>query len=176
MLQGDQDRDYGFLRFRSVDIDAVFVMQGNDLLADDGDDVVVLIIELKIQAENIAAELPPESFDVGNILDDVEKLVGNLEAGSILHSHKVTLVESEEFSGNKRHVSSCGIVYVCFVVQGRKFRIGGIDDLFICIGNGDPMMQCKDLGGGKKRADRFAKPFHIVDIGLFTGFSVAVYF
>ena len=64
MLQGYKDRNNGFFFLGLIDIHTVFVMDGEQLLADDGDDLFVLVVELEVQAGNVAAQDPAEAFDI----------------------------------------------------------------------------------------------------------------
>ena len=74
MLQCDQDRDDGLFMLRPVDIHGVLVMQGHELLADNRDDLPLLIIQFKIQGGDVALQLPAEAFDIRDIADQVELL------------------------------------------------------------------------------------------------------
>ena len=64
MLQGDQDRDDDRFLIRLVNIHAVFIVHGDQLLADDGDNVFIRVPQLEIQRGDVAPQLPAEAFDV----------------------------------------------------------------------------------------------------------------
>ena len=68
MLQGDQNGHDGFFLFRPVNIHAVFIMNGEHLLADDGDDLPGLVIQFKVQAGDVSPQDPSEPFNIRNIL------------------------------------------------------------------------------------------------------------
>ncbi len=103
MLQGDKDGDNDALVFLVVDVDAVFVMDGEELLADDGDDVSLSVIQFKIQTEDVALKLPSETFDICDVFDDMEKFVGKFKLHTVCHSDKMSLMESEELSFDVRY-------------------------------------------------------------------------
>ena len=67
--------------------------------------------------------------------------------------------------GNKPSLSVCDIG---FVVDGRKFRIGFINNFFPAVCDINMMMERKHLCCGKQGHCRFTKPLHIVDIRFFS--------
>ena len=76
MLEGDEDGDDRFFVFGLVNIDAIFIMNGEHFLGDNGDDVFAGIVELKIKTKDVATKLPAESLDVRDIFVDMEDFVG----------------------------------------------------------------------------------------------------
>ena len=85
VLQRDQDRYDGLLIFRTVDVDAVLVVNGEELLPDHRDHAVVRIVQFEIELKDVAAQLPVEAFDIGDILVDVEDLRRKLELTAVRH-------------------------------------------------------------------------------------------
>ena len=64
MLQRNENGDDDRLILRLVDVDAILVMDGKHLLADDCDDLPGLVIQFEIQAGDVSLKDPSESFDV----------------------------------------------------------------------------------------------------------------
>ena len=62
---------------RTVDVHTVFIVQRDEFLRDNGDDATELIIQLKVEAQNIALQLPAESFDISDVFDQMEELNDN---------------------------------------------------------------------------------------------------
>ena len=58
MLQGHQDRHDDGLLVRLVDIHAVFVVDGDQLLADHRDDFVLGVVQLEVQFGDVAPAAP----------------------------------------------------------------------------------------------------------------------
>lgn len=114
MLERDQDRDDGLFLIRLVNIHAVFVMQGDDLLADDGDDLVMLVPELEVQGGDVAAQDPAEAFDIRDIFDKMPELVGKLERRSVGHGNEMALMQGEKLALNMGDLVSCRIRNVIF--------------------------------------------------------------
>ncbi len=72
MLKSDQYRNNRLLVLGSVNVHTVFVMQGKELLREHGEDPAGLIIELKVQPEDIPLQLPAQALDIGDVLDQME--------------------------------------------------------------------------------------------------------
>ena len=54
-------------------------MQGKELLRDVREELVIFIVQSKVEREDIAPQLPAQSLNVGNVVDDMEKLIGELK-------------------------------------------------------------------------------------------------
>ena len=109
MLQRDEDRHHiGFL-VRLVDVHTVLVVEGEHLLADDGDDAAIGVIELKIQPRDVAAQLPAKALDVGDVLDDVPQLVGKLKLRAVGHVDEVPLMDGEKLFPHIGHQAALGV-------------------------------------------------------------------
>ena len=129
---------------RLVNIHAVFVVEGEHLLTDHRDDAPVPVIQLKIQSNDIALQLPAQSDDVGHILDQMQELVGKLELQSVCHSDEVPLMDGEDFPLDMGHLVSGSIRDIRLVPQGEKLRGGLIHDLIPFIRNLDFVVQRED--------------------------------
>ena len=69
MLQGYEDCDNDLFVFGSVNVDAVFIMDGDHLLRDNGDYFSPSVVQLEIQPDDIAPQLPAKSLNVGDVFD-----------------------------------------------------------------------------------------------------------
>ena len=106
--------------FRLIDIYAVLVMQRQELLSYYSHYFLVLIIQLEIEPYYVAFELPAKTFDIEDVLDEMEELIGELETGSVCHGHIVTGVQSQDLRLDMRFLSAIGISDVRLVVQLQK--------------------------------------------------------
>ena len=171
VLQRDEYRHHSLFILGLVDIDAVLVMQGDHLLRNDCDDLVVLIVQLEIQAKNVAPELPAQALNVGDGLDQMEQLVGKLKGCAVGHGHIVPLTDRKDLLFDVRDGLVGVIKDVRFIPQREEFRLGIIDDILIRIGDCDPVVQCKHLGTGEQGPSRYAEALHIVDVCFLPGFT-----
>ena len=92
-------------------------MQRQHLLRDQGDYVSVLIIQLEIQTENIAAQLPCQAFDIHDVLDDMEPFGRHFKGQTAFHFDKVSLMQRKELSVYIRNQMAMRIRDICSVMQ-----------------------------------------------------------
>ena len=151
-------------------------MNGKHLLADDRDDALVAVIQLKVEADDVSPKLPAQPLDVGDVLHQVKHLVGYLELRAVGHGHKMALMQGEELPLNVRHQVPLGIGDVRLVVDGGELGVRLIEDPFPVIGDVDVLVQGQNLRGGKKGIGRLAKARHIVLVRGLAGLAVAVVF
>ena len=127
MLQRHEDRDHDILVLRLIDVDAVFVMQGDHLLADHRDDAAVPVVQLEIERQNIAADLPPELLDVDDVLDEVQQLAGDLELRPVRHRDKMTIAQRKNLSLNIHTVDRPGqLMRISRCLEDLQLRVRGV--------------------------------------------------
>ena len=143
MLESDQDRDDDLLILRTINIDAVFVMQGKHFLPDHSNDVFATVIQFEIEADDISPKLPAQSFNIGDVFYQMPEFIGKLELFAIRHRDKVALMKRKEFFLYMRHMSSGRVGDVCLVMERKKSGRCMVDDLLILVGNVDMVMQRK---------------------------------
>ena len=176
MLQGDEDRDDCLLMLRLVDVDAVLVMQGQHLLADDSNDVPGIVIQFKVQAQDIALQLPAQAFDIGDVLDDVEQLVGQFKLLTVRHRDIMPLVKSPELALYMRYILAVSGDNVRLVMDREELALGIVYGILMLIRDCDVVMQGDDPGRGKKRTDRFTEARHVVYVRGLTCFTETMVF
>ena len=71
-------------------------MDRKDFLPDDGNDASRLIVELKIQARNVAAKLPAQALDVGDIPEQVKQLPGEFKLRPVCHCDHMARMKAKE--------------------------------------------------------------------------------
>ena len=169
MLQGDEDRDDCLLMLRLVDVDAVLVMQGQHLLADDSNDVPGIVTQFKVQAQDIAPELPAQALQIGHVLDEMEELVGELEGSAVLHGDEVPLMEGEELLFDVGQVPPGGVIDFRLVVEGGELGFRPVDHILVGVGDLDAVVQGHDLGAGEEGSPGLAEALHVPDVCVLTG-------
>ena len=175
MLERDEDGDHGLLVFRPVNIHAVLVVQGEQLLRDDGDDLPVLIVKLEIQPQDIPLQLPAQPLDVGDVPDDMKQLVGELKGRPVLHGDEMPLMEGEELFLHVRHMTARSVIDLRFVMERGEFGLRAVEDPFVLVRDLDPVVQRHHLRTGEQRARRGAEALHVIDVRLFSGLPKAMY-
>ena len=165
MLQRDEDRHHLFFVFRPVKIHAVLIVQREHLLGKDGDDPAFGVVKLEVQPQNVSLQLPAQSLDVGDVLDQMEQLVGQLKGRAVRHGDEMALVEGEKFSFHMRHKVAGGVGNIRFVMQRGKLRLAAVENVFRRVCDLDPAVQGHDLGGGEQGTLRLAEALHVVDVG-----------
>ncbi len=97
MLKRDQDRDDGLFILRYVDINAVFIVDRKHFLPYHCNDAAASVIELEVQAEDIAAQLPSEPLDVRYVLEQMEQFVGQFKSLPVGKGNKMALMDGKNF-------------------------------------------------------------------------------
>ena len=166
VLERDQDGHHDRLRFRPIEVHTVLVMEGKQLLPDHGDNAAVRIVKLEVQPQDVAPELPAQALDVGDVLDDVEKLVGQLKGRSVRHGDEMPLMEGEELALDVGHLRAGSVGNVRFIVERGKLGARLIHDLLVFVHDADAVMQGENLRRRKQGTDRLPKLSHVVHIGL----------
>ena len=174
MLQRYKDRHHGLLALGLVNIGAVLVMQGEHLLRNSRDDPAVLIVELEVQSQDIPSELPAQALDIGDVLDDVEQLVGELKCCPVIHRHEMSLVEREKLPLNMRHVATGSVSHIRLIMNGRERGLRAVNDVSHIVRDLNFVMEREDRCGSEQRAYRLSELFDIVDVRRLSGFAEAV--
>ncbi len=88
--------EYGYdylLIFRLIYINTILVVDRQHLLGYNCDNIAILIIYFEVKPQNIALELPAKTDYIGDILDDMEQLVGQFKGKTIVHSDVMSFVK-----------------------------------------------------------------------------------
>ena len=123
MLQGNQDRNDDRFIFWAININAVFIVNGKHFLPDHGDDLLLFIVQFKVQPDDISPQLPAQALYIGNVLEQMQKLVGDFKLRAIRHGDEMAFVQGEEFPLDMRHLVSLRVGYIRFIMQGRKLSM-----------------------------------------------------
>ena len=129
MLQCDQDGNDDRLVPGLINIYTVLIVQGKELLRDVREELVIFIVQSKVECEDIAPQLPTQSLNVGNVVDDMEKLIGELKRGSVRHIHKVPLMKREQLTLNMSDLPSVRVCDISLVVQGGKLCLRAVNNI-----------------------------------------------
>ena len=116
MLQSDENRNDDLFLFGLVDVDAVLVMQREHFLADDCNDIAGIVIQFKVQTDNVSAQLPAQTFNVGDVFDDMEQFVGQLKLLTICHCDIMALMQCPKFAFHMCYIMAVSIDNVGFVM------------------------------------------------------------
>lgn len=103
-----------------IDVYAILVMYGQQLLAYHSNDFAILIVKRKIETKNVSPELPAKAFDVSDVLYEMKKLIRQFEASSISHGYEMALMQRQYLSLDMCHMCPGGVSYICLVMDRRK--------------------------------------------------------
>lgn len=162
-LQLDHDGHHNLFVLRLVEVDAAAVMYRDHFLPDGRNGFTALVEQHEIQPDHVALELPAQPLDVGDISDDVEKLVGHGKLLLVRHSDIVLFVEADRLFLQMRHRCAGGVENICFAFQGkdRGFRV--VQRLPLLVLNLDLLVQ---VSGIQLRVERAGRPYFSTSVSL----------
>lgn len=166
VLEGDEYGDGLVLVLRLVDVDAVFVVNREHLLPDDGYDGTVPVVQLEVQPQDVAPELPAEPLDVRDVADEMEHLVGELELAPVRHADEVPLVQGEQLALDVGDLLPRGPSDIGLVAQGEEPGVRLVQDVPAAVRYVGVVVQAEQLGRREKRDGRNAEAADVAGVRL----------
>ena len=162
-LQLDHDGHHNLFVLRLVEVDAAAVMYRDHFLPDGRNGFTVPVEQHEIQSDNIALELPAQALDVGDILENMEKLVGHGEFLSICHGDIVLFVQTDGLLLQMRCRRAGGVENIGLAADGDHGRLRPIQRPPLLVLDLDLLVE---VSGIQLRVERAGRPYFSTSVSL----------